>query len=348
MQTQTLKTARNQTMECLKLLAAVFVVFIHIKFPGRLGELMTCLARFAVPLFFTISGYFTYQAKSSRLGKRILHILKLQLLGLVVYFGWKSFLTLWTGGDLPEFLRFAIPDTYRLSRWIVVSIDPYWGHLWFLPALALSYGILWGYLRFFEEKTVDYRPLYLVSTLLMILQLTFGEFFPAAGMELPIYIYRNAFFCGLPFLTLGIFLREYRERIQKAFRLTEKKLVLIIFASMAFSAMEWHGIGTCEMYTGTVLAVAAMVLLAGSQPTVSRHPLAARVIARLGSVSTGVYLLHMAVMEAYTSFIRWRMELVLFDKEPYFSPIFIALISIIASAFCVWGWELVKRIFKKK
>ena len=348
MPTSSLKTARNQTLECFKLIASVFVVFIHIKFPDRFGELMTCLARFAVPLFFTISGYFSYQTKSSRLVKRITHLLLLQLLGLVLFFGWNSFFLLWTGGDLPAFLRDSLPYTFRLSRWIVMSVDPYWGHLWFLAALALSYGILWGYLRFFEDKSVTYQPLYLVSTVLMILQLTFGEFFTAAGMELPIYAYRNAFFCGLPFLTLGIFLREYQDRIFRVFSLTSGKLVLAIIATMAFSAMEWHGIGTCEMYLGTVLAVPAMILFAASHPTVSRHPVAERIISKLGSVSTGVYLLHMAVLDFYSAFIRWRMELFLFDKEPWFTPIFVALISIIASACCIWAWDLVKRIFKKK
>ena len=56
----------------------------------------------------------------------------------------------------------------------------------------------------------------------------------------------------------------------------------------------------------------------------------------------------MAVLDFYSAFIRWRMELFLFDKEPWLTPIFVALISIIASACCIWAWDLVKRIFKKK
>ena len=348
MQTQTLKTARNQTLECFKLIASVFVVFIHINFPNRFGALMTCLARFAVPLFFTISGYFSYQTESNRLIKRIGHNLKLLLLGTAVYFIWYSFFLFWTGNDVRGFFVSSIPNTDLLSRLIVINTVPYGSHLWFLPALALSYGILWGYLRFFEDKSVTYQPLYLVSTVLMILQLTFGEFFTAAGMEIPIYAYRNAFFCGLPFLTLGIFLREYQDRIFRVFSLTTGKLALAIIATMAFSAMEWHGIGTCEMYLGTILAVPAMILFAASHPTVSRHPVAERIISKLGSVSTGVYLLHMAVRDFYSAFIRWRIEAVLFDKEAWLGPIFVALISIIASACCIWAWDLVKRIFKKK
>ena len=50
------KLHRNETLECCRILAAVFVVFLHVPFPGLLGKTVNCLARFAVPLFFAISG----------------------------------------------------------------------------------------------------------------------------------------------------------------------------------------------------------------------------------------------------------------------------------------------------
>ena len=51
----TLKNTRNLSLECFKLLAACFVVFLHIPFPGTFGQLTVCLSRFAVPLFFAVS-----------------------------------------------------------------------------------------------------------------------------------------------------------------------------------------------------------------------------------------------------------------------------------------------------
>ena len=49
---------RNGSMELLKFAAAFFVVWIHAPFPGKLGQLVSTLARFAVPMFFLFSGYF--------------------------------------------------------------------------------------------------------------------------------------------------------------------------------------------------------------------------------------------------------------------------------------------------
>lgn len=59
----TMKLQRNQTLECCRILAAVFVVFLHVPFPGTVGKTVNCLARFAVPLFFAISGWFSYGAE---------------------------------------------------------------------------------------------------------------------------------------------------------------------------------------------------------------------------------------------------------------------------------------------
>jgi len=336
---------RNQTFECFKLLASVFVVFIHVKFPDRLGELMTCLARFAVPLFFAISGYYSYQTKSSRLAKRIVHILALNLLGSGIYLAWSVFSGFYLGNDVSELFW---PKIYHIVRWILMGKDPYGGHLWFLPSLALAYGILWVYTRFYEDDSVNYRPLYTVSSLLMLVLLTCFELFPATEVSVPRVAFRNGFFFALPFLSLGIFLREHTERLFRAFCLTERKLLGIFLGALAFSVLEWYGIGNCEIYLGSMIAVPAVVLLCAGHPTISEGALASRILSRLGSVSTGVYLLHMVVREAYTPFVRWRIAGLLNHTEPYFEPIVVALLSILASVLFVLCRDLAAGIVKKK
>ena len=54
---------RNQAMECFKMVAAIFVVFLHVPFPGKTEGWMLILANSAVPLFFAITGYFKYLDK---------------------------------------------------------------------------------------------------------------------------------------------------------------------------------------------------------------------------------------------------------------------------------------------
>ena len=54
---------RNHTIDSLKLLCALLVVFIHCKYPYK-DELLP-ITDVAVPLFFCISGYFVFGAKRS-------------------------------------------------------------------------------------------------------------------------------------------------------------------------------------------------------------------------------------------------------------------------------------------
>lgn len=49
---------RNKYIDAAKALACIFVVLIHCMFPGKIGLVFRALARFAVPLFFAVSGYF--------------------------------------------------------------------------------------------------------------------------------------------------------------------------------------------------------------------------------------------------------------------------------------------------
>ena len=50
----------NNTLNLLKGLACMGVVFIHVNFPGELGQIVIALSRSAVALFFLISGYYLY------------------------------------------------------------------------------------------------------------------------------------------------------------------------------------------------------------------------------------------------------------------------------------------------
>lgn len=49
---------RNCSLDFCKGVGCIFVVFIHVTFPGGLGQAVKSLGSFAVPLFFMISGYY--------------------------------------------------------------------------------------------------------------------------------------------------------------------------------------------------------------------------------------------------------------------------------------------------
>lgn len=82
---------RNQAIEWCRLIASVFVVFVHCAFPGKLGEITEGLARFAVPFFFAISGYFCYGATTRMVKRRILGVVKLECVATLWYVLWGSY-----------------------------------------------------------------------------------------------------------------------------------------------------------------------------------------------------------------------------------------------------------------
>ena len=64
---------RNRTLDMVKAICAYAVVLLHVHFPGNAGIIANVLARFAVPVFFMVSGYFCFRGDDTefiRTGKK--------------------------------------------------------------------------------------------------------------------------------------------------------------------------------------------------------------------------------------------------------------------------------------
>lgn len=79
---------KNDCLNVWKGIAAFAVVLIHCTLPGVPGEIIKGIARFAVPLFFLISGYFAYGREDAVLRRREIHILRLYVGAVAVYYLW--------------------------------------------------------------------------------------------------------------------------------------------------------------------------------------------------------------------------------------------------------------------
>ena len=51
-----INTKNVDSLDCAKGIACIFVILIHCTFPSIVGEILRAIARFAVPLFFTVTG----------------------------------------------------------------------------------------------------------------------------------------------------------------------------------------------------------------------------------------------------------------------------------------------------
>lgn len=77
---------RNECLNLLKCAACFGVVFIHVPFPGYLGDVIKSISLFAVPLFYMIAGYYSYGCDHVKIKRRFIKICKIFVFGYVLHF----------------------------------------------------------------------------------------------------------------------------------------------------------------------------------------------------------------------------------------------------------------------
>lgn len=325
-------SARNQAIECARLAAAVFVVFIHSNFPGAFGETVNCAARFAVPLFFMISGYFSFGASKEKLAKRFWRILWLNIFASLLYMLHRFLTVSWTGAALAESVKAALPSLRQLVEWVVLNASPFVIHLWYLAAIGQCYLTIWVYVSFRGDR--DYRPLYMLCFCLYAIEFLLSEMAPVAGIEIPVELYRNGMLLGLPMFGLGLFLKEHGDRLRSTFHLTDRRLLAVMLLGLAFSLVERFKVGLIEAPAGMVAVASALLLLAAAHPKLSGGQKFAACVSRFGFLSTAVYILHRMMIDIYDMFCRAHLELALGQAEPWLRPFAVLILTFAAALIC--------------
>lgn len=325
-------TSRNQSMECAKLLASFFVLFIHVPFPGDFGILIDGIGRFAVPMFFAISGYFNYQARCDKIWKRALHLVSLYILSVALSILWGCIITEIEGGSTVSYLIKAIPDPDEFSRWIIIQTDPFSGQLWYLNSAIVTYLLYWLYVRFFGDKSVNYVPLYFTAFTLFAIYFAFCTITTVGHKGDPLLSSRNAWFTGIPMFTLGIFLRQYQAQIFENYKLSTKKLCILFFIGLLMVIQQWSAISLPGMPLGTLVIIIALLLLLISHPSVvQKSQLGQHLISKFGPWSTWIYILHLIVYSFYKRFLQQAVQLSFGDIEPWLNPLLVLLLSFISA-----------------
>ena len=76
---------RNEALEILKLVASYAVVLIHVSLGGAVGDAVNGIARFAVPMFFAITGFYSFGITRERVRVRAMKILRLAIYATLLY-----------------------------------------------------------------------------------------------------------------------------------------------------------------------------------------------------------------------------------------------------------------------
>lgn len=331
-------------LNALKIIAAFFVVAIHIRFPGDFGLSIVAIARFAVPFFFMVSGFFSYYENKAVLNekykRKIKHLLILFGGSLLMYFAYAVLASI-MNGTLGGYLKgiFSLQSFIELFVFNHVRVME---ALWFLPALIYVYLIFFAF-----EKTGITKKMYFLIPVLFIAGVILREI-PEFIQNVPeimskSYLCRNFLFVGLPFFMLGHFMKVNESELKKKFS-NVLLIVLMLIGTAESIIVELVHTQKC-VYIGTFIAVFALFLFAVKNE--EKYSVAS--IADLGAkYSLYVYIFHILVRDI----MRKGGEIVPFAGkiidilEPVY-PIVIFALTLIISAVYVFIKSKTKRELKK-
>ena len=280
----------NRFIYAVKLLAALAVITIHVRFPGEFGGYCVAFSRFAVPFFFAVSGRFLLafgaddsENETAYIRRRSFGALKkICKVTLVVYLIYLSFSFIyhivnkipvkeWFSSkfNAAEAFNFILFNSGRFIYDPSYTFD----HLWFLFALIYVYVLI---IIFAGVLRKWYR--WLAALLLFLLY--FGEalqtFYPIRPFGINIctwYVMRNWLFVGMPFVLTGILFSDYVSHKKKSLGMSgimeqmrkwKKCGFILLILGIISTAAEYTVFGSKEVYIGSLLITISLLSLSES------------------------------------------------------------------------------------
>lgn len=131
---------RNKNINFLKGIACMGVVFIHIKFPGITGEIVSKIFQFATPIFFMIAGYYAFECNIDTIKRRLIKISKIFIWAILCFFVYNLILQI-RNNDAILWIKNTFGYKEILKAIVFCTID-YAYPLWYLIAMIESY-LVW-------------------------------------------------------------------------------------------------------------------------------------------------------------------------------------------------------------
>ncbi|MDO4931856.1 MAG: acyltransferase [Prevotellaceae bacterium] len=196
---------RNYSIDILKFICAVLVVFLHTNFKWH--DLILPFTRCAVPCFLMISGFLLYSGDGigqERLRRNIKHILYILLWSTLLFVAYKEVMSIIQGA-------LFIPSLRQWLFFLIFNENPFAGHLWYLG--AYFYVLL---IMLIVDKHKLWKYMLWVTPLLLMGDLLFGKYsILLLGKEFPFVYVRNFLFVGIPYFMLGIWCKMHLDKLMR-------------------------------------------------------------------------------------------------------------------------------------
>lgn len=198
----------NQSINVLKFISAFAVVCIH-TVSGDFKALIMGLCGFAVPVFFLISGYYSFYDDDSKAVKkyktRSIRLIKLIIASNLLYF----FSSIQRINFIINHDYLAILSTLPSIYEVLLLNHGVIYHLWFLGALLYTYIILIILIKI----KITPNKLYKFIPILFIINIFSREILKYLGIILPAEYFQNVLLSSLPVFMLGYYIHDKEKNI---------------------------------------------------------------------------------------------------------------------------------------
>ena len=289
------------SFDFFKALASIGVVLIHCHFPGPVGGIFRTCAKFSVPYFFMISGYFAIKTQNNSwkydrgiIKKKINHVITMIFGAGLFYACFQLIFMHMTVDSLKEI--FAASD---ILKFFAANSPFIYSHLWFILALLYCYLFIYLFADILSLRfAVAYVPIF------ALLFLFLSEILPSFGVKINILssfvIYNVFFFRALPFFLLGSLLKWGVHYIQRV-NLQRKHCIAAVLVGCFISLIEKVLLTESQFYFGSyIMCVAIFIFCMKYNESISQS------VEFMGrELTMYIYVIHIAVMKLLDLFCKF-------------------------------------------
>ena len=227
----------NKSINLLKGISCLIVVLLHCPFPGIIGEAIIYGVRFSVPIFFMITGYYSYEKSELWLIRQIKKTLALIIKGEVFCGLVRVIIDIGRNQmEIYDWIKNTEIIQHPIKTLFFGSV--YNGTLWYLYALFWTVVSLYVIEKYFDYKYIMYGLIPVTLLVHIVGRAVIQNF---NDINKIVFLFRSAVLFGVPFVLFGRWIAEYENTLKKYIR--GNRCIIILMMGIGFEIAEficWH------------------------------------------------------------------------------------------------------------
>jgi hypothetical protein len=301
------------------------VVFIHITFPGLLGQIIKKLSGFAVPIFLMIAGYYALGCSESTIKRRLIKILKIFIYGYLSFLAYNAALQI-RSDTLVEWFKTNYTIKSLIKYVVFCNID-FAIPLWYLIAMIETY-ILWYFVVKYRKEYIFINLMPLIFLFRIVLT-TICE-----TNDFAWFWKMNFVSCALSWFLFGYYVHENEKKIIEITNNTSLVIGAIIGCIIALIPVIFN-VTINFSCVGILFYSTSLFMIAIKNP----NKIICKPIAYLGDkLSLNIYIFHVIIagiiVFAFSHIFKIDVESDLFS---WIKPILTVVASIVFSNILYYG-----------